>query len=78
MSKIQKPPIGYKYPAEAFYWHLPIEFCHDRPQKVKVMMFCSLGEKMDNINTESNSYREAVKCQEKSGFRDHVIIANLG
>jgi len=33
---------------------------------------------MDNINTESNSYRVAVKCQEKSGFRDLVIIANFG
>jgi len=44
MSKIQKPPIGNKYPAEAYFWHLPIEFCHDRPQKVKVMRFCSLGE----------------------------------
>ena len=40
-------------------------------------MFCSLGEKMDNINTESDSYREAVKCQEKSGFKDLVIMANL-
>ncbi len=32
---------------------------------------------MDNINTESNSYREAVKCQEKSGFRDLVIMASV-
>ncbi len=42
------------------------------------MMFCSLGEKMDNINTESNSYREADKCQEKSSSRDLVIIEHLG
>ncbi len=28
-----------------------------------------VGEKMNNINTESNSNKEAVYCQEKSGFR---------
>ncbi len=33
---------------------------------------------MDNINTESNSYRVAVKCQEKSGVGRLVIIANFG
>ena len=48
MSKTQKPPIGYEYPAEAFYWHLPSEVSHNRLQKVKVMMSCSLGEKSDN------------------------------
>ena len=32
---------------------------------------------MDNINAEFNSYREAVKCQEKSSSRDLVIMANL-
>ena len=41
------------------------------------MMFCSLGEKMDNINTKSNSYREAVKCQENSASKDLVIMADL-
>jgi hypothetical protein len=41
------------------------------------MMFCSLGKKIGNINTKSNSYREAVKCQEKSTSRDLVIMADL-
>ena len=40
------------------------------------MMFCLLGEKSHN-HTESNSYREAVKCQEKSSSKDLVIMANL-
>jgi len=33
---------------------------------------------MDNINTEPNSYREAIKCQEKSSSKDLVIIEHLG
>ena len=32
-------------PLEASYWHLPIEFDHDRLQKVKVILFCSLERK---------------------------------
>jgi hypothetical protein len=32
---------------------------------------------MDDINTEPNSYREAVECQEKSGFTDLVVMATL-
>ena len=31
------------------YWNLLIEVSHNRLKKVKVMMFCSLGEKMDNF-----------------------------
>ena len=34
------------------------------------------GEKNDK-DTEPNSYREALKCQEKSASRDLVIMANL-
>ena len=60
------------------YWNLLIELFHNRLKKAKVMMFCSLGEKMDNINTESHSYRETDKCQEKSTSRDLVIIEHLG
>ncbi|MBC8178202.1 MAG: hypothetical protein H8E19_12425 [Deltaproteobacteria bacterium] len=36
---------------------IQFEVPHNRPRRVKVMMFCSLGEKMDNINTASISYR---------------------
>jgi hypothetical protein len=32
---------------------------------------------MDDINTEPNSYREVVECQEKSGFTDLVVMATL-
>ena len=47
-------------PFEASYWHLPIEFGHDTLQKVEIMLFCLLREKMDDSNLESNSYRKAV------------------
>jgi hypothetical protein len=30
------------------YWNLLIELAHNRLKKVKVMMFCLLGEKSDN------------------------------
>jgi len=61
------------------YWNLLIEVFHNRLKKAKVMMFCSLGEKMDNIKLNLIHIEKLSNVKENrvSGITTEPTILDL-